>query len=264
MQRLISTSMSLVIEPTLLIRLLVLVESGRRYHAVNYHAVSTTTSARTGGSHNTQKQGIMGGKEHTSFGLKMAGGNNMISSSKKYIEITCTTCGKKVMKRSDFVANVHKEGRKIVCSRLCAVPHRKPSVYKSLTLGEYSGKNSTSVCQLCKLELPIDEFIKEVDNKHQKFRKSWFCSKCRVVRKREYYLKSKYNMFSIDEYDTMLRDQDCKCAICSKDMDRPCVDHNHTTGKIRKLLCVQCNAMIGNSYEDISTLKNAIKYLEDN
>lgn len=188
----------------------------------------------------------------------------VVNSSGQYTEITCETCGNKALKRNDFVVSVRKEGRKLVCSRKCAVPHRKPSVYKSITLNEYAGKYRTANCKLCKLELPIKEFIKEIDNKHKKFRKSWFCSKCRVIRKKEYYLKGKYNMFSIDEYDTMLRNQDCKCAICNKYMDRPCVDHNHTTGKVRKLLCVQCNAMIGNSYENIATLKNAIKYLENN
>lgn len=185
-------------------------------------------------------------------------------SSAKYIEITCATCNKQVLKRDDFVAKVKSEDRAMVCSRACAVPHRKPSEYKAISLEEYSGKNKGATCKLCELELPIGEFIKDSNNKHKKFRKSWFCSSCRAIRKREYYLKAQYSMKSISEYHTMLQEQDSKCAICTRTMDRPCVDHNHATGKVRKLLCVQCNAMIGNSYEDINTLQNAIGYLLEN
>lgn len=181
----------------------------------------------------------------------------------KYVEITCSTCGKKVLKRSDFVTNVNKEGRKIVCSRICAVPHRKPSTYIPISLSEYKGKNTASTCKSCLKEYPIEEFIKNSDNKHKKFRKSFFCKKCFVIRKREYMLKSKYKMDSIEDYDKLMREQNGLCAICSKVMLRPCVDHNHATGKIRSLLCVQCNAMIGNSYEDIETLQNAIVYLKE-
>jgi len=184
-------------------------------------------------------------------------------SSAKYLTITCATCGKEASKRSDFVESVTKEGRKLVCSRLCAVPHRKPSAYKPMTLSQYSGKNSTSECKLCKLELPIKEFIKDATNKHKKFRKSWFCIKCRKLRVREYQLKNQYGMESIDTYHQMLKQQGEKCAICKKTMDRPCVDHNHTTGKVRGILCMQCNSMVGNAYEDPKTLLSAIDYLAE-
>ena len=188
----------------------------------------------------------------------------MVVSSKKYVEITCATCGKKAMKRSDFVANVLKEKRKLVCSRACAVPHRKPSEYKDIHIDEYKHKNKTGVCKLCGNEYPIAEFIKNIEGKHKKFRRSWFCRRCLVIRKREYMLKQKYKMKSIDDYHQMLEAQKNLCAICEKEMVRPCVDHNHTTGKVRKLLCVQCNAMIGNAYENTNVLFKAIEYLNDN
>lgn len=54
-----------------------------------------------------------------------------------------------------------------------------------------------------------------------------------------------------EEYDTKLNFQNGCCAICSRVLDgssrdaTPCVDHNHTTGKIRGLLCRPCNQAIG-------------------
>ena len=183
-------------------------------------------------------------------------------SSAKYVEIVCATCGDKVLKRDDFVRKVLKEKRKLVCSRQCAVPHRKPSVYKSVSLDEYNGKNRTSVCKLCKQELPIKQFIKKSDNKHQKFRKSWFCETCRPLRIKEYMLKNKYGMDSIKEFEALLLKQRGLCAICSKDMQRPCVDHDHKTGKVRAMLCVQCNTLIGRAFDNTDILQKAIVYLK--
>lgn len=70
-----------------------------------------------------------------------------------------------------------------------------------------------------------------------------------------------------DQYCAMLDKQECKCAICgTKHIDehkkRLHVDHCHTTGKIRGLLCNHCNLGIGHLKDDINILKNAIAYLE--
>ena len=40
-----------------------------------------------------------------------------------------------------------------------------------------------------------------------------------------------------------------------------CIDHNHETGVVRKLLCGHCNKMIGFARESVETLANGIKYL---
>ena len=54
------------------------------------------------------------------------------------------------------------------------------------------------------------------------------------------------------------------CAICKKSvsgMDKH-LDHNHKTMKIRGILCGNCNRLLGCALENISTLQNAILYLE--
>jgi hypothetical protein len=66
----------------------------------------------------------------------------------------------------------------------------------------------------------------------------------------------------------LLKQNDC-CAICKrhksevtvKRKNHLCVDHNHSTGKIRGLLCDKCNRGIGLLCDDIDILKNAIEYL---
>jgi hypothetical protein len=39
------------------------------------------------------------------------------------------------------------------------------------------------------------------------------------------------------------------------------VDHCHTTGSVRGLLCQSCNTMIGNAKDNILVLQAAINYL---
>jgi hypothetical protein len=77
-------------------------------------------------------------------------------------------------------------------------------------------------------------------------------------------LKSKYGL-SPEEYDNKLVNQNHKCAICGLDevenKKKLAVDHVHATGKIRDLLCINCNTGLGMFKENIENLASAIKYL---
>lgn len=60
-----------------------------------------------------------------------------------------------------------------------------------------------------------------------------------------------------------------RCAICQTDINKPGdrenpphIDHCHTTGKVRGLLCPHCNLMLGHSKDNKDTLLRAIRYLE--
>jgi len=67
------------------------------------------------------------------------------------------------------------------------------------------------------------------------------------------------------EYDAMVKSQKGRCAICG---DPPktnlAVDHDHTTGKIRGLLCTNCNLGMGHFRDDVDRLRIAVRYLEKN
>ena len=72
----------------------------------------------------------------------------------------------------------------------------------------------------------------------------------------------------LHDYDTMLDEQNYRCAICgSEESNNPhrehfYIDHCHKTGKVRGLLCNHCNVMLGQAKDNISILHNAINYLE--
>jgi hypothetical protein len=77
---------------------------------------------------------------------------------------------------------------------------------------------------------------------------------------------------NIDRYNQMIEEQDNKCAICkqpetrrvrsSDEIARLCIDHCHTTLKIRGLLCFHCNVGLGKFFDDIDKLQSAITYLK--
>jgi hypothetical protein len=72
----------------------------------------------------------------------------------------------------------------------------------------------------------------------------------------------KYNL-SERMYQSLLRRQDGRCAICGIVMKSPQVDHNHETGLLRGLLCGRCNKGLGCFLDSQGLLQRAIDYLEE-
>lgn len=75
---------------------------------------------------------------------------------------------------------------------------------------------------------------------------------------------------SNEDYISMFESQIGLCAICgeqqqgvTKDGEVPflCVDHCHSTGKVRELLCVKCNTGLGQFRDNSEFLIKASKYL---
>lgn len=64
-----------------------------------------------------------------------------------------------------------------------------------------------------------------------------------------------------DETQKLLEGQEGKCAICEDIMDRPCLDHNHVTNKVRGLLCSSCNLGIGSLKDSPLIVEKALYYL---
>lgn len=70
-------------------------------------------------------------------------------------------------------------------------------------------------------------------------------------------------LYGIDDatFKLMLKAQDNKCAICREPFGKVHVDHDHTTGKVRALLCVPCNLGLGSFKDNIDSLMKATSYL---
>jgi len=85
---------------------------------------------------------------------------------------------------------------------------------------------------------------------------------------RGYELKRAYGM-TVEDYAKMLEKQNGVCAICGKPETHVkngkiamlAVDHCHSGGHVRGLLCVNCNLGLGYFKDDAGRLESAIRYL---
>jgi len=82
---------------------------------------------------------------------------------------------------------------------------------------------------------------------------------------RGFWLRTNYGI-THDDYDRMFAEQGGVCAICGTSPPPGSflsVDHDHKTGKVRKLLCNPCNQGLGAFGDDIDRMVAAVQYLRE-
>jgi hypothetical protein len=85
---------------------------------------------------------------------------------------------------------------------------------------------------------------------------------CNNKHRRRYTL-NQYGL-SLEGYDRLFQTQGGLCAACGGLPDRKylCVDHDHTTGKVRGLLCSACNVALGYLRDDPERIAKLKSYIE--
>ena len=120
----------------------------------------------------------------------------------------------------------------------------------------------TKQCRVCKEDKPLTSYHVH-DHKTGKLRND--CKDCRRIKTLTY----RYGI-SNEDYDSFMHTQKGVCAICgtatpteNHDETRPnlYVDHCHTSGAVRGLLCSSCNTGLGLFKDNPERLKAAIQYL---
>lgn len=121
---------------------------------------------------------------------------------------------------------------------------------------ESRGKDGlTTQCKSCKKEY-LQNWVKDNKDKKAKTNASW-------------YYKSKHNI-SYEEFLERASSQNNKCALCSVELsfdkiqdNKAVMDHCHTTGNKRGVLCYSCNLGLGKFKDNIQALQNAVDYLKE-
>lgn len=132
-------------------------------------------------------------------------------------------------------------------------------------------------CKKCNTTKPLDCFYKH------KSTKDGYRSECKVCtvdvnrtwhknnkerrykKNRDTTLRKSYCITS-ERYEEILKEQNNKCKICGVEYSsgkRFPVDHCHTTGKVRGILCSNCNTGLGMFKDNPKYLDFAIKYLKE-
>lgn len=119
----------------------------------------------------------------------------------------------------------------------------------------------TTICKYC-VSKSCKEWQDKNKDKMKEYRKK--NSKTHSEKYRENFIKNKYGISSL-EYESLLVQQNYQCKICKSQIKnkRLHIDHCHNTGKIRGLLCSNCNTSLGLIKDNIQTLKDMILYLEN-
>jgi len=143
------------------------------------------------------------------------------------------------------------------------------SLYQQIILVKDENGNEVpgKFCSICNLPKSLNKFGAELRRPTGKQAACLECfnesQKGRRTKDyvRHYNLKTLYGI-GLEDYNNLYNQQEGKCSICKNWFEELVVDHNHSTGKIRELLCKDCNTGIGHLKENIKILKQAIEYLE--
>lgn len=129
------------------------------------------------------------------------------------------------------------------------------------------GRQGVKRCRTCGSVLPLSDFGKaSIKDGWVGYQSS--CRSCEAPKLRSRTIRRRYGI-SDERYAQLLEAQSGVCAVCSGSSTRRgksislSVDHNHSTGRIRGLLCSLCNTGIGLLDDDPTTLGKMLAYLAD-
>lgn len=163
------------------------------------------------------------------------------------------------------------------CGRERSANLRKKNAKRYYETIDELGVQELKHCRKCNLTKSFSEFRK---NKSNKFGLASTCKSCcekaqeklhaenpekRKIAAKKAYTKRKFGI-SVQEYENKLSNQNYKCYICNSDISKKnssYLDHDHSSGIIRKFLCYKCNVGLGYFNDSAELLILAANYLTD-
>ena len=93
------------------------------------------------------------------------------------------------------------------------------------------------------------------------------CKKCFASDQRHSLVKGRYGLSRTD-YEQMMQSQKHSCKLCNNKFSpvvQACVDHDHVTGKVRGILCHDCNKGLGylERFARLDVFRGIKSYLKD-
>jgi hypothetical protein len=118
-------------------------------------------------------------------------------------------------------------------------------------------------CRTC--QTSVNRAYKDRNREHLRvYKQRYYATDVGKAQIRRARLRRKFDL-TPEQYSEMWTAQRGLCAICHRVEPREgyalAVDHDHTTGEVRGLLCSHCNRGIGWLSDDPELLRSAIGYL---
>ena len=136
--------------------------------------------------------------------------------------------------------------------------------------------STTKTCKRCKVEKPVEAFARgRSDGSH-----AW-CKSCmseyqvtyKAKKGRDYFKNYNYMAqygITLEEAHDLLISQNNACALCNKEVSwlpgfssAAHVDHCHSTGKVRGILCGSCNTALGKLGDSVESITKVLNYLKE-
>lgn len=113
------------------------------------------------------------------------------------------------------------------------------------------------------------EYRLKYKHKAAEYQKAYREAHDATVYKHEWYKDKRFAKYGItkDIFNTLLDKQRHSCAICLigfTEKTRAYIDHCHTNGSVRGLLCMNCNTGLGHFKDSTDLMACACLYLEGN
>ena len=131
----------------------------------------------------------------------------------------------------------------------------------------------TKICKTCGVETDVVEYQKDATKKDGL---RPYCKECTSKRRkqllsketiRQRNLEKNFGKGALDVYRDLFEAQQGVCSICSRPENgrykHLSIDHDHDTGKIRGLLCNNCNRGLGLLKDSPELLRKAARYVEN-
>lgn len=174
----------------------------------------------------------------------------------------CMTCNKELPKLEFNIKRTTKDGLQYNCKDCFEkeqIIRRKKLKNRNISALDLSGKK---ICCSCKKEYDKINFWKDLSVSDGLDYKCKYCAS-----KDAWILKLKKYNLTQELYNKLLNKQENKCPICKKTFSsnlKPVIDHCHESGKVRGLLCSNCNTALGLLFEKEYNFLEAISYLNKN
>lgn len=176
----------------------------------------------------------------------------------------CTACGDEKKVSKSYLASNRN------LAQVCLKCRRRGAATTHVT-------DDGRVCTGCNLFLPWSSYAGNSPGRKTKIARCKDCTLSDWTKKRaawspaeeaaykqrcrENHWRRAYNL-SPTEAEALYTAADNACQICKSSTDL-CIDHNHSTKKVRGILCRQCNKGLGNLKDDAAILEAAVRYLRE-